>query len=57
LIRLPLLLVNMRQSSFAYSGYAGGAEIDETVNGYLNSIIDSKTRKKIAHQVWAELVK
>jgi len=33
------------------------AKIDKTVSGYLDSIIDSKTRKKIAHFVWMELVK
>lgn len=33
------------------------AKINETVNSYLNSIIDTKTRKKIAHLVWVELVR
>lgn len=32
-------------------------KIDETVNSYLNSIVDRKTRGKIAHYVWQELVK
>lgn len=33
------------------------ARIDKTVKEHLNSIIDNKTRKKIAHFVWAELVR
>jgi len=33
------------------------AKIDKMVSEYLNSIFDNKTRNKIAHFVWAELVK
>jgi len=32
------------------------AGIDQTVNSYLNSIIDPKVRRKIGHEVWKELV-
>jgi len=33
------------------------ANIDKIVQSYLNSILDRKTRAKIAHFVWAELVR
>ena len=32
-------------------------QIDEIVNSYLESILDSKTRAKIEHQLWMEILK
>ena len=31
--------------------------IDKIVNSYLESILDSKTRTKIEHQLWMEILK
>ena len=31
--------------------------IDEIVNSYLESILDPKTRTKIEHQIWTEILK
>jgi hypothetical protein len=33
------------------------SSLDKVVQAHLNSILDRKTREKIAHFVWAELVK